>query len=292
VSVELSFEVFPPRTADGIPALAETAARLAAANPAFVSVTYGAGGARRDLSYDAIRAVRQAADHHIAGHLTCVGQSRSDIDDVVRVYRSLGVDRIVALRGDPPAGVDAPYEPHPDGYQSTADLVAAIRSISAADVAVAAYPERHPQSPSDAHDLDVLAAKVAAGADRAITQMFFDNEHYLRFRDRVAARGINIPIVPGILPIHSLPAITTFAQRCGATIPATVVSRFDGVDTKHSAHAIATEIASEQIFGLVDEGVQHVHIYTLNRADLALDVCEQLGWFGDVPSEVRDDRAS
>jgi methylenetetrahydrofolate reductase (NADPH) len=278
MSIDISFEVFPPHTADGLPALADAAARLAAADPCFVSITYGAGGSERERSFDAIRTVRDAADHRIAGHLTCVGQTRADLDKVIAVYRSLGVDRVVALRGDPPCGIDAPYHAHPDGYQSTAELVAAIRDRTAADVAVSAYPERHPQSPSDEHDLDVLAEKVAAGADRAITQMFFDNGHFVRYRERVRARGIEVPIAPGIFPIHSFPAVARFAARCGATIPDRIAARFEGLDDDLAAtQRVAAEIAAEQIADLIAEGVEHVHVYTLNRAELALDVCERLG---------------
>jgi methylenetetrahydrofolate reductase (NADPH) len=273
----ISFEVFPPRSAAGLDTLAETSANLAAAAPLFLSVTYGAGGSERERSFDAIRAVRRGADHAIAGHLTCVGQTGDDLDRVIDVYRTLDVDRIVALRGDPPCGIDAPYAAHPGGYQSTADLVAAIRDRTAADVAVSAYPERHPQSPTDDHDLDVLAAKVDAGADRAITQMFFDNRHFLRYRERVAARGIDVPIVPGIFPIHSFPAVARFASRCGATIPARIAERFEGLDDdRATTHKIAAEIAAEQIHDLAAEGVDHVHMYTLNRAELALDVCHRV----------------
>ena len=186
----------------------------------------------RQRSFDAIEAVRSASTAPIAGHLTCVGQSRADVDDVIDRYLALGVDHIVALRGDPPGGVDAPYTPHPDGFTSTADLVAAVKRRADFDVSVSAYPERHPQSPTDDHDLDVLAAKVAAGADQAMTQMFFDNESVPRATcDRVRARGIDVPIVPGIFPIHSFPAVERFAARCGAIDPDVGrVDRFDGLD--------------------------------------------------------------
>ncbi|MGZ4791028.1 MAG: methylenetetrahydrofolate reductase, partial [Ilumatobacteraceae bacterium] len=192
----------------------------------------------------------------------------------------LGVNRIVALRGDPPAGVEAPYEAHPEGYGSTADLVRTIKQRGGFDVAVSAYPERHPQSPTDAHDLDVLSEKVAAGADRAVTQMFFDNDHYLRYRDRVCAHGIGIPIVPGIFPIHSFPAVARFAERCGASIPSPIASRFAGLDDdSERARTLAADLAATQIAELAAHGVDAVHLYTLNRADLALAVCARLGIF-------------
>jgi methylenetetrahydrofolate reductase (NADPH) len=174
--------------------------------------------------------------------------------------------------------VAAGYSPHPDGFQRTADLVAAVKARGSFDVTVSAYPERHPQSPSIEHDIDVLAGELAAGADRAITQMFFDNDAFLRHRDRVAARGLDIPLVPGVFPIHSFPAVARFAERCGATLPDAIAARFAGLDGDRDAtHAIAAELAAEQIAELADHGVEHVHLYTLNRAELALEVGERLG---------------
>ncbi|CAN5582591.1 methylenetetrahydrofolate reductase [NAD(P)H] [soil metagenome] len=275
-TLNVSFEVFPPKSADGLEGLRDTVTNLRRAQPAFVSVTYGAGGSDRDRSFAAIDAVRSAGTD-VAGHLTCVGQPREDVDAVIGRYAALGVRRIVALRGDPPSGVGADYEPHADGYQRTADLVAAIKQHGEFDVAVSAYPERHPQSPTTDHDLDVLAEKVAAGADRAMTQMFFDNELFLRYRDRLSARGIGIPIVPGIFPIHSFAAVARFADRCGASMPTSISDRFSGIDDAGVAQQMAVELAAEQISELVTHGVDHVHLYTLNRADLALAVCERIG---------------
>ncbi len=278
MTVTVSFEVFPPKTPAGLHTLTSTVSQLDAVGPAYISVTYGAGGSDRQRSFDAIDHVRQASTAPVAGHLTCVGQSRHDIDDIVDRYLALGVDHIVALRGDPPGGVDGAYQPHPNGHRSTADLVAAIKRRDASvHVSVSAYPERHPQSPTDAHDLDVLAAKVEAGADQAMTQMFFDNAHYHAYVERVRARGIDVPIVPGIFPIHSFPAVARFAERCGATIPPAVAARFDGLDDDPAATLdVATEVAAAQIHDLVERGVEHVHLYTLNRAELALAVCDRL----------------
>jgi methylenetetrahydrofolate reductase (NADPH) len=277
MTLSISFEVFPPKSADGLEGLRSTVSRLNDAGPAFVSVTYGAGGSDRERSFAAIDAVRSAG-FDVAGHLTCVGQTRSDIDVVIERYATLGVSQIVALRGDPPAGVDAGYEPHPDGYQCTADLVRTIKRRGDFGVAVSAYPERHPQSPTDDHDLDVLAEKVAAGADKAMTQMFFDNSQYLRYRDRARAHGIDIPIVAGIFPIHSFPTVARFAERCGASIPSRITDRFAGLDDDlDTTRVVAAELAAAQINELAAHGVDQVHIYTLNRADLALAVCEQLG---------------
>jgi methylenetetrahydrofolate reductase (NADPH) len=278
--VRFSFEVFPPRTSEAACGLRETVVQLGALDPLFVSVTYGAGGSDRHRSFDTIRSVA-ATGATVAGHLTCVGQSVADVESVIERYAALGVEHVVALRGDPPEGVGATYQPHPDGYRRTADLVAAVKARGRFDVAVSAYPERHPQSPTVDHDLDVLAEKVGAGADRAITQMFFDNDDFLRYRDRVDARGIDVELVPGIFPIHSFPAVSRFAERCGARMPRHVADRFEGIDTDSPAHtaaasAVAAEIAAEQIAELATDGIRHVHLYTLNRAALVLDVCERL----------------
>ena len=282
MTLSVSFEVFPPKSAEGLDELRSTVRRLHAVGADFVSVTYGAGGAGRDRSVAAIAAVR-AEGLDVAGHLTCVGQPRVDIDAVIDAYEALGVSRIVALRGDPPAGVDAPYEAHVDGYQRTADLVAAIKRRGAFDITVSAYPERHPQSPSNDHDIAVLADKVAAGADSATTQMFFDNSHYLRYRDRVDARGIDIPIIPGIFPIHCFATVARFAERCGASIPERIARRFSGLDGNEEAtRIVAADVAASQISELAEHGVDAVHLYTLNRADLAIGVCRQL----DLPRLV------
>ena len=271
-----SFEVFPPRTADAAAALGDTVARLAELDPLFVSVTYGAGGSDRHRSFDTIRAVASTGAV-VGGHLTCVGQSVDDVETVIERYGALGVGHVVALRGDPPDGAGAPYEPHPGGYHRTADLVAAVKAHGRFEVAVSAYPERHPQSPTFEHDLDVLAEKVDAGADRAITQMFFDNEDFLRYRDRVDRRGIDVTLVPGIFPIHSFAAVSRFAERCGARMASHVAERLAGLDPDSPAHsAAAADVAAEQIAELAWHGVDHTHLYTLNRAALVLDVCERL----------------
>lgn len=277
MTLSISFEVFPPKTPAGLQTLSDAVARLDDVGPAYISVTYGAGGSDRQRSFDTIDAVRSATSAPIAAHLTCVGQSRADVDAVIDRYLALGVDHIVALRGDPPGGIDAPYEPHPNGFTSTADLVAAIKRRGDITVSVSAYPERHPQSPTDDHDLDVLAAKIAAGADRAMTQMFFDNGHFVDYLRRVRARGVEVPIVPGIFPIHSFPAVSRFAERCGATMPPAIAELFTGLDDEPTAaHDLAADLAASQIRELSDHGVDHVHLYTLNRSELALAVCDRL----------------
>jgi len=277
--LNVSFEFFPPKSDQGLESLRDATAALAAVDPVYMSVTYGAGGSTRDFSFAAVETATNAATSvPIAPHLTCVGQSRGEVFATVDRFATLGVSHIVALRGDPPEGIDAPYTAHPDGFQSTAELVTAIKARGDFNIAVSAYPEKHPQSPSFDHDLDVLAAKVAAGAERAMTQMFFDNDLFLAYRDRATSRGIDIPIVPGIFPIHSFPAVARFAARCGASLPADVAARFDGLDDDPEAtFHIAADLAAAQIHSLAAEGIQHVHIYTLNKAPLALALCERLG---------------
>ncbi len=272
----VSFEVFPPADPDGLGALRRTAEALATAAPTYVSVTYGAGGSQRDRSFASIETVGTTGVP-VTAHLTCVGQSRRDVATVLDRYGRLGIERVVALRGDPPAGIDAPYEPHPDGFGNTADLVAAA-AARGMRVAVSAYPERHPQSPSFAHDLDVLAEKVDAGADEAISQMFFDNRAFLRLRELIARHGVDVSLVAGIFPIHSLTAVQRFAARCGATIPTAIEERFAAAgDDPELARTIAVEVAAEQIAGLRAEGVDRFHLYTLNRSQLALEVCDRVG---------------
>ncbi|MGA1052886.1 MAG: methylenetetrahydrofolate reductase [Ilumatobacteraceae bacterium] len=273
--ITVGFEVFPPKTDDGLDRLTEVVARLATVEPNVVSVTYGAGGSSRHRSFAAIRAVRRSGVP-VAAHLTCVGQSMAEVVGVMETYRGLGVERIVALRGDPADGVGARYHAHPGGFQRTADLVAvAARRF---EVTVSAYPERHPQSPTLDHDLDVLAAKVDAGATSAITQMCFDDDAVARYLNAVRARRIEVDIVPGIFPIHSFPAVAGFAAKCGASMPASVATRFAGLDDDAAGTAaVAADLAARQIRRLADLGVTRFHLYTLNRADLALDVCERVG---------------
>lgn len=271
-----SFEVFPPKTEAGLARFGDVAAELMTLRPDYISVTYGAGGSDQQRSFEAIaRVVESGAD--VAGHLTCVGQSRDDIDAVLARYRNLGVNHVVALRGDPPTGIDAPYEPHRNGYTSTADLVTTAKQMGVDTVSVSGYPEVHPQSPSDDHDLAILAAKVDAGADRAITQMCFDTDLIVQYVERVDAAGIDVEVVPGIFPIHSFPAITRFAGRCGAAIPTDVADRFAGLDDDiDTSERLGAEYAVEQIERLAAHGIDRVHIYTINRPSLARNVVDRL----------------
>jgi methylenetetrahydrofolate reductase (NADPH) len=274
----VSFEFFPPKTEDAQAAFWQTVKRLEGVKPRFVSVTYGAGGSTRERSLDIVRQLAQSTKLKPAAHLTCVDASRSEVDEVVRGFAAAGVSHIVALRGDPPQGVGAKFEPHPSGYGNAADLIGGIKSIGNFEISVAAYPEKHPESFTLEVDLAMLAAKVDNGATRALTQFFFDNSAYLRFVDRARARGIKIPIVPGILPVTNFGRVKEFAFRCGASIPAVFARRFEGLESDpETTKLVAVATAAEQVEALRREGVKQFHFYTLNRSDLVYAICRVLG---------------
>jgi methylenetetrahydrofolate reductase (NADPH) len=276
--ISVSFEFFPPTTAKMEEALWDAIRRLEPLRPRFVSVTYGAGGSTRERTHATVARLARSTELVPAAHLTCVGATCAEVDHVARGYKAAGVDRVVALRGDPPAGVGANYEPHPGGYANAAELVAGLKRIADFEISVAGYPEKHPDSPTVEADLDNLKAKVDAGASRVITQFFFDNAHYLRFLEAARARGIWVPIVPGIVPIHDFKRVAGFAGRCGATMPAWLARRFDGLDQdQETRHLVAAAVAAEQVMDLVDEGIRQFHFYTLNRADLVYAICHLLG---------------
>lgn len=276
--IAVSFEFFPPKTERMEEALWSAIRRLEPMAPDFVSVTYGAGGSTRERTHTTVARIVKETSLDPAAHLTCVGATREEVDEVVRDYWNAGVRRIVALRGDPAAGVGSRYEPHPGGYQSTADLVRGIKAIGAFDVSVGGYPEKHPESSSVAADLDTLKAKIDAGADRVITQFFFDNAHFLRFLEDARKHGIWAPIVPGIVPIHNFKQVSGFAARTGASMPGWLARRFDGLeDDPATNHLVAAAVAAEQVLDLVDEGIRQFHFYTLNRADLVYAICHLLG---------------
>jgi methylenetetrahydrofolate reductase (NADPH) len=276
--LQLSFEFFPPKTDAMEVRFWESIDKLAPLKPRFVSVTYGAGGSTRERTLRMVSRVKAETGVDAAAHLTCVGASRDEVDAVVRGYQQAGVGRIVALRGDPPEGAGQPFVPHPEGYRNAADLVAGIRRLGDFDISVAAYPEKHPQSLDWQADIDNLKRKLDAGASRAVTQMFFDNADYLRFVERARRAGITAPIVPGIQPIHSFKQISGFAARCGASIPAWLAARFEGLEEDPETHAlVAAAVAAEQVLELVDEGVTEFHFYTLNRANLVLALARLLG---------------
>ena len=276
--MRVSFEFFPPKTADMETTLWEAIGRLGPLHPAFVSVTYGAGGSTRERTHATVKRILNETTLVPAAHLTCVAAASDEINQVVRDYCEAGVRHIVALRGDPPGGVGQRYAPHPQGYRHAADLVAGIRRIADVEISVAAYPEKHPESPTVEADLDMLKAKIDAGAVRAITQFFFENEHYFRYLDRVRAQGLSIPIVPGILPVLNFKQTRGFAERCGASVPKWLADRFDGLDQDPATRKlIAAAVAAEQVLDLVDRGVREFHFYTMNRADLVFAICHLLG---------------
>ncbi|HYF53297.1 MAG TPA: methylenetetrahydrofolate reductase [NAD(P)H] [Salinarimonas sp.] len=276
--VRVSFEFFPPKTPEMDATLWASIERLAPLGPSFVSVTYGAGGSTRERTHATVSRLVRETTLKPAAHLTCVAATRAEVDEVVRSYWDAGVRHIVALRGDPVAGLGTAYEPHPGGYDQTCDLVAGIKRVGDFEVSVSAYPEKHPEAASLDADIDALKAKVDAGATRAITQFFFDNDLYLRYLDRVRARGIDIPIVPGILPVLNFKQAANFAQKTGASVPSWLAARFEGLDGDvETRKLIAAAVAAEQVIDLVDRGVSDFHFYTMNRADLVYAICRILG---------------
>jgi methylenetetrahydrofolate reductase (NADPH) len=287
--IKVSFEFFPPKTADMEATLWSSIQRLAPLNPAFVSVTYGAGGSTRERTHATVARLVRETHLKPAAHLTCVAATKDEVDNVVSSYWEAGVRHVVALRGDSVGGVGSRYEPHPGGYQRTCDLVAGIKRAGDFEVSVSAYPEKHPDAASLAADIDALKAKVECGADRAITQFFFDNELYFHYLDRVRARGIDVPIVPGILPVQNIKQAANFAARAGATIPEWLAARFDGLDEDvDTRRLVAAAVAAEQVIDLVDSGVNEFHFYTMNRADLVYAICHLLG----LRAQPRAERAA
>ncbi|UZE48517.1 methylenetetrahydrofolate reductase [NAD(P)H] [Rhodopseudomonas sp. P2A-2r] len=276
----ISFEFFPPKTEEMERSLWETITRLAPLNPNFVSVTYGAGGSTRERTHSTITRILNETALIPAAHLTCVNASKADIDDVVAQYHAVGVRHIVALRGDPTTGIGTPYVAHPAGYQTSADLVASIKKrYPDIDVTVSAYPEKHPESLDFDADIDVLKAKVDAGATRAITQVFFDNDLYFRYLDRVRARGIDIPILPGIMPMHNFKQARNFVTRAGTTVPAWLDEKFDGLDDDaETRKLVAATVVADQVRKLAKNGVTDFHFYTMNRADLVFAISHLLGF--------------
>ncbi len=276
--IRVSFEFFPPKTAEMEQSLWEAIGRLAPLQPNFVSVTYGAGGSTRERTHTTVKRILAETMLTPAAHLTCVAATRAEVDAVIAAYAQAGVRHIVALRGDPVGGIGERFSPHPGGYQNAADLVAGIKRQADIEVSVSAYPEKHPDSPSVVADIDMLKAKVDAGAARAITQFFFENSLYFRYLDRARSRGIEIPIVPGILPVQNFKQARNFAARAGATVPDWLAERFDGLeDDAATRKLIAAAVAAEQVLDLVDHGVADFHFYTMNRADLVYAICHLLG---------------
>ena len=283
----VSFEFFPPRTDEAEAALWKAVTRLAPLRPDFVSVTYGAGGSTRERTHRTLARILTETELTPAAHLTCVEASRAEVDRVIDAYAAAGVRHVVALRGDPPggAGIGGAYAPPADGYANATELTAALARRGGFEISVGCYPEGHPESPSLEHDLRVLRAKVEAGATRAISQFFFDIDAFLRFRDRVRAAGIDVPLAPGIMPVTNFAGLKRMAAGCGAAVPDWLAAHFEGLDDDpETRKLIAASVAAEMCARLQEEGFQDFHFYTLNRADLVYAICRVLG--------VRETRAA
>lgn len=273
--VTLSFEFFPPHSTEATLQLWRSVERLAPLGPKFVSVTYGAGGTTRSRTKAAIRTIQDRARLAVAGHLTCVGATSEETLAVAQEYRAMGVTRIVALRGDPPKG-QGPFRAHPGGFDGAEPLVRALAD-DGFDVTVAAYPETHPEAASPEADLDALKRKVDAGATQAITQFFFDVDSFLRFRDRVAAAGISVDLVPGIMPVENFDKMARFAGGCGAHVPDWMHTAYANTQTEAEATLLSTAIATAMCDKLMEAGAGHLHFYTLNKPDLTYDVARAIG---------------
>ena len=274
---QVSFEFFPPNTEAMEKTLWSSIERLAVLQPRFVSVTYGADGSTRQRTHAAVERIMKETNLTAAPHLTCIGASKGEIDDIAREYWDMGIRHLVALRGDPPKDVTT-YVPQADGYAYASDLVAGLKQVADFDISVAAYPDVHPEAASAEADLENLKRKLDAGASRAITQFFFDVGGYLKFRDRCASAGIDSTIVPGIEPITKVPQLQRFAEACGTKVPQWLADRFAGLeDDPETRKLIAASVAIEQVRMMQKEGIDEFHFYTLNRADLTFAICHVLG---------------
>ncbi len=277
--IGISFEFFPPKSEEMEGQLWNTVNELQDWNPDFVSVTYGAGGTTKAPTLATVSRFLSATPLATASHLTCVGATKEETHSVIDSFRTVGVKHFVALRGDAPGGVGAPYQPHPGGYANAAELVAGLRDIGDFEISVSAYPEKHPESRDTAADIEMLKRKADNGADRALTQFFFDNDNFERYLEKVRAAGIRIPIVPGIMPIQNLTQLKRFAGACGTVVPQFLDERFAGFDDKPEERAkVAAEVAAEQIEDLARRGIEDFHLYTMNRAPLVSAVLTNLGF--------------
>jgi methylenetetrahydrofolate reductase (NADPH) len=276
--LKASFEFFPPKNDEMEVSLWESVKRLEPLQPTFVSVTYGAGGSTRERTHHTVQRIVKETGLKAAAHLTCVAATKAEVDDVIRDYWTAGVRHIVALRGDPQAGAGTAYQPHPGGYTDTPDLIRGIRAIGDFEVTVSAYPEKHPESSTLDADIELLKRKVDAGATRAITQFFFENDFYFRYLDKAHAAGIDIPILPGIIPVLNFKQAANFATRCGTHVPQWLADRFEGLDDDPATRKlISAAVAAEQVLDLVDRGVTDLHFYTMNKADLVFAICHLVG---------------
>jgi len=273
---QISFEFFPPKNLESSFRLWDTVQVLAPLEPRFISVTYGAGGTTRDLTRDAVSTLHKSSGLRVAAHLTCVNASRQETVAVARSFAAAGISDIVALRGDPPKGVDG-FTPHPEGFQSSLELISALAQSGDFTLRVAAYPESHPEAESPAADIEFLKRKIDAGASEALTQFFFEAETFLHFRDACDKAGINVPITPGILPIENWQGTRRFAKACNAKVPNWLTDAFSKAERDDREDLLATAVCTELCSQLIDEGVDTLHFYTLNRPDLTRDICHALG---------------
>ena len=275
--LSVSFEFSPPKTDEAEAALWSAIKRLEPLQPSFVSVTYGAGGSTRERTHATVKRIVEETTLKPAAHLTCVAASRGEIDDIVRAYWDAGIKHIVALRGDMP-GMSGAYQPHADGYQSTPELIAGIQKIAPFEVSVSFYPERHPDSPSHSHDIELLRKKMDAGASRALGQFCFDDDMTARFRDDAANAGVNIPIVPGVMPTTNFTGVARMAGKAGASIPAWLARAYEGLEEDvETRRIVAAAVLADQVQGLRARGFGQFHFYTLNQANLTYAACRILG---------------
>ena len=275
--ITVSFEFSPPRTEEAEANLWTAIRRLEPLGPSFVSVTYGAGGSTRERTHATVKRIVEETGLKPAAHLTCVAASRGEIDDIVRAYWDAGIRHIVALRGDMP-DMTGPYCPHPDGYRSTPELITGIQKIAPFEVSVSFYPERHPDSPSHGHDIELLKAKMDAGASRALGQFCFDNDLSARFRDDAARAGITIPIVPGVMPTTNFKGVARMAAKAGASIPHWLAQAYEGLDEDvETRRIVAAAVLADQVQLLCKRGFDQFHFYTLNQANLTYAACRILG---------------
>ena len=272
----ISFEFFPPKTPKLEAKLWQSIERLAPIGPKFVSVTYGAGGSTRTATHKIVKTIISDTDLNAAAHLTCVSASKEEVDSVIDDYKAVGVNHIVALRGDmPDMGL---FQPHPNGYSSSVDLVEAIKKHGCFDISVSAYPEKHPESSSFESDINLLKAKIDAGADQAITQFAYDTDVHASFRDKITARGINVPLIPGIMPTTNFTGVQRMAEKCGTSIPDWLISKYIGLEEDlERRQEIAINVVVDQCRGLISEGFDRLHFYTLNQYKVIGEACHSLG---------------
>ncbi|WP_412555161.1 methylenetetrahydrofolate reductase [NAD(P)H] [Shimia sp. MIT1388] len=273
---QVSFEFFPPQNLEASFRLWDTVQSLAPLNPRFVSVTYGAGGTTRDLTREAVATLHKSSGLNVAAHLTCVNASKAETLEIAEGFAAAGVSELVALRGDPPKGSNG-FVPHPEGFANSVELIEALADTGKFTIRVGAYPEKHPEAADMQADVEWLKRKIDAGANEAITQFFFEADTFLRFRDACAKAGIDAPILPGVLPIENWKGVRKFAERCGTSVPAWLIDAFEKAERDNREDLLATAVCTEMCSELLDEGVDSLHFYTLNRPELTRDVCHALG---------------